>query len=64
MTIQNYFDKNCIFSFKKVIEDEVIREIKNLEIKKESLSNVIFTKIITELGGLLAVSINEILIYS
>ena len=64
MTIQNYFDKNCIFSFKKVIEDEVISEIKNLEIKKESLSNVIFAKIITELGGLLAVSINEILIYS
>ena len=35
MTIQNYFDKNCMFSFKKIVEAEVIKEIKNLGIKKE-----------------------------
>ena len=64
MTLQNCFHKNCIFSFKKIIEAEVIKEIKNLEIKKESLSNVIFTKIVTEFGGLLAIFINETLIYA
>ena len=64
MTIRNCFDKNCIFSFKKIIEAEVIKEIKNLEIKNESISNVIFTKIVTEFGGLLAIFINEILIYA
>lgn len=64
MTLQNCFHKNCIFSFKKIIEAEVIKEMKNLEIKKESLSNVIFTKIVTEFGGLLAIFINETLIYA
>ena len=64
MTLQNCFHKNCIFSFKKIIEAEVIKEIKNREIKKESLSNVIYTKIVTEFGGLLAIFINETLIYA
>ena len=46
VTIRNRFDENSIFSFKEIGKTEVIKEIKNLDIKKGSLSSDIPTKII------------------
>ena len=44
-TIRNRFDENSIFSFKEIGKTEVIKEIKNLDIKKGLLSSDIPTKI-------------------
>ena len=46
VTIRKRFDENSIFSFKEIGKVEVIKEIKNLDINKGSLSNGIPTKII------------------
>ena len=46
VTIRKLFDENSIFSFKEIGKVEVIKEIKNLDINKGSLSNGIPTKII------------------
>ena len=46
VTIRKRFDENSIFSFKEIGKVEVIKEIKNLDINKRSLSNGIPTKII------------------
>ena len=59
MTTRNRFDKNSTFSFKEIMKTEVIKEIKNLDIKKGTLSSDISTKIITEFGNLISVSIIE-----
>ena len=45
VTIRNRFDENSIFSFKEIGKTEVIKEIKNLDIKKGLLSSDIPTKI-------------------
>ena len=59
MTIRNRFDENSIVSFKENEKTEVIKEIKNLDIKKVSLSSNIPTKIIKEFDDLLATFITE-----
>ena len=59
MTIRNRFDKKSIFSFKEIGKTEVIKEIKNLSIKKGSLSSDIPTKIIKESDDLFAIFITE-----
>ena len=59
MTIRNRIDKNSIFSFKEIGKTEVIKEIKNLDIKKGSLSSDIPTKIIKEFDDLFAIFITE-----
>ena len=46
VTIRKRFDENSIFSFKEIGKVEVIKEIKNLDINKRSLSNGIPAKII------------------
>ena len=46
VTIRKRFDENSIFSFKEIGKVEVIKEIKNLDINKGSLSNGIPAKII------------------
>ena len=46
VTIRKRFHENSIFSFKEIGKVEVIKEIKNLDINKRSLSNGIPTKII------------------
>ena len=43
VTIHNHSDKNSIFSFKEVEKTKVIKELKNLDIKKGSLSSDIPT---------------------
>ena len=45
VTIGNGFDKNSIFSFKEIVKTKVINRIKNLNIKKRSLSRGISTKL-------------------
>ena len=59
VTAHNRFDKNSTLFFKEIMKAEVIKEIKNLDIKKGSLSSDIPTKIITEFGNLISVSIIE-----
>ena len=59
VTIRNRIDKNSIFSFKEIGKTEVIKEIKNLDIKKGSLSSDIPTKIIKEFDDLFANLITE-----
>ena len=54
MTIRNRFDENSIVSFKENEKTEVIKEIKNLDSKKVSLSSNIPTKIIKEFDDLFA----------
>ena len=39
VTIRNRFDENSIFSFKEIGKTDAIKEIKNLDIKKGSLSS-------------------------
>ena len=46
VTIRKRFDENSIFSFEEIGKVDVIKEIKNLDINKRSLSNGIPTKII------------------
>ena len=46
VTKRNCFSKKSIFSVKEIVKTEVIKEIKNLDIKKGSLSSDIPTKII------------------
>ena len=57
VTIRNRFDENSIVSFKEIGETEVIKGIKNLDIKKGSLSSDIPTKIIKEFDHLFATKI-------
>ena len=45
VTIRNRFDENSVFSFKEIGKTEVIKEIKNLDIKKGLLFRDIPTKI-------------------
>ena len=59
MIIRNRFDENSIFSFKEIGKTEVIKEIKNLDIKKESLSRDIPTKIIKEFNDLFVTFFTE-----
>lgn len=59
MEIRNRFDKNTIFFFKKVVKTKVIKKIKNLGIKKESLSSDIPTEIIKEFGDLFPVFVTK-----
>ena len=59
VTIRNRIDKNSIFSFKEIGKTEVIKEIKNLDIKKGSLSSDIPTKVIKEFDDLFAIFITE-----
>lgn len=59
MEIRNRFDKNTIFFFKKVVKTKVIKKIKNLGIKKESLSSDISTEIIKEFGDLFPVFVTK-----
>ena len=59
MTIRNRFHNNGTFSYKKIVKTEVIKKIKNLEIKKGSLSINIPTKIIKEFDDLFSVFITE-----
>ena len=59
VTILNHSDKNSIFSFKEVEKTKVIKEIKNLDIKKGSLSSDIPTKMIKKFDDLFAVFITE-----
>ena len=59
VTIPNCFDENSIFSFKEIEKTEVIKEIKNLDIKKGSLSSNIPTKIIKEFDDLFITFITE-----
>lgn len=51
-----YFDKNFTF-FKEIeiVETKIIKEIKNLEIKKGSLPSDIPTKIVNEFGKLFTI---------
>ena len=59
MEIRNRFDKNTIFFFKKVVKTKVIKKIKNLGIKKESLSSDISTEIIKEFGDLFPIFVTQ-----
>lgn len=59
MEIRNRFDKNTIFFFKKVVKTKVIKKIKNLGIKKESLSSDISTEIIKEFGDLFPIFVTK-----
>ena len=59
MTIRNRIDKNSILFFKEIGKTEVIKEIKNLDIKKRSLSSDIPTKIIKEFDDLFVIFIPE-----
>ena len=58
MTIPNLFDKNSIFSFEETEKIEV-KDIKNLDIKKELLSSDVPTKIIKEFDNLFVSFITE-----
>ena len=59
MTIRNRYDENSTFSFKEIEKTEVIKEIKNHDIKKGPLSSDIPTKIIKEFHDLFATFITE-----
>ena len=59
MTIRNHIDKNSIFSLKEIGRAEVIKEIKNLDIKKGLLSSDIPTKIIKEFDDLFVIFITK-----
>ena len=59
VTIRNCFDENSIFPFKEIGKTEVIKEIKNLDIKKGSLTSDIPTKKIKEFDDLSATFIAE-----
>ena len=54
VAIRNRFDENSILSFKEIEKTDVIKEIKNLEIKKGLFSSDIPTKIIKEFDDLFA----------
>ena len=58
-TIRNHSDKNSIFSFKEIEKTKVIKEVKNLDIKKGSLSSDIPTKMIKQFDDLFAIFITE-----
>ena len=58
VTIPNLFDKNSIFSFEETEKIEV-KDIKNLDIKKELLSSDVPTKIIKEFDNLFVSFITE-----
>ena len=58
VAIRNRFDENSIFSFKEIGKTEVVKEIKNLDIKG-SHSKDIPTKIIKEFNDLFATFITE-----
>ena len=58
VTIPNLFDKNSIFSFEETEKIEV-KDIKNLDIKKELLSTDVPTKIIKEFDNLFVSFITE-----
>ena len=58
VTIPNLFDKNSIFSFEETEKIEV-KDIKNLDIKKELLSSDVPTKIIKEFDSLFVSFITE-----
>ena len=59
MTIRIRFHNNGTFSYKKIVKTEVIKKIKNLEIKKGSLFINIPTTIIKEFDDLFSVFITE-----
>ena len=59
VTIRNRYDENSTFSFKEIEKTEVIKEIKNHDIKKGPLSSDIPTKIIKEFHDLFATFITE-----
>ena len=59
MTIRNRFDENIIVSFNENEKTDVIKEIKNVYIKKVSLSSNIPTKITKEFDDLFATFITE-----
>ena len=59
VTKRNCFSKKSIFSVKEIVKTEVIKEIKNLDIKKGSLFSDIPTKIMKEFGDLFAILITE-----
>ena len=59
MSIRNRFDENSIVSFKENEKTDVIKEIKNLDIKKVSLSSNIPTKITKEFDDIFATFITE-----
>ena len=54
VTIRNPFDENSICSFKEIGKTELIKEIKNLDIKKGLVFSDIPTKIIKEFDNLFA----------
>ena len=58
VTIPNLFDKNSIFSFEETEKIEV-KDIKNLDIKRELLSSDVPTKIIKEFDNLFVSFITE-----
>ena len=64
VTVRNCFDKNSIFSFKETVKADVIKEIKNFDIQKESLPSDIFTKIIKQFSDLFAILSPNVLIYA
>ena len=64
VTVRNCFDKNRIFSFKETVKADVIKEIKNFDIQKESLPSDIFTKIIKQFSDLFAILLPNVLIYA
>ena len=64
VTVRNCFDKNSIFSFKETVKADVIKEIKNFDIQKESLPSDIFTKIIKQFSDLFAILLPNVLIYA
>ena len=59
MAIRNRIDKNNIFSIKEIGKTKVIKEIKNIVIKKGLFSSDIPTKIIKQFDDLFAIFITE-----
>ena len=59
VTKRNCFSKKSIFFVKEIVKTEVIKEIKNLDIKKGSLFSDVPTKIMKEFGDLFAILIAE-----
>ena len=59
MTRRNRFDTNSIFSFKEIWKTKVNKEIKNLDLKKGSLSSDIVTDIIKGFDDLLVIFITK-----
>ena len=59
VTIRNRFNKNSVFSFKEIGKTEVIKEIKNLDVKKGSPSSDKSTEIRKEFSDSIVIFITE-----